>query len=98
MESPRHSSRSSKHSSRKKSSNMGASAARVDVAEPRALSQSQRVDAMIVWAQKEANRAGHTFSESDITKLRVHAKIREPEDFQLMVKNMILIVDHKEKI
>ena len=94
----RHSSRSSKHSSRKQSSSMGASAARVTVAEPRSLSQSERVDAMIAWAQKEAHRAGHTFSESDITKLRVHAKIREPEDFQLMVKNIILIVDHKEKI
>jgi len=96
-ESTRHSTRSSKHSSRKQSSNMEASAARVTVAEPRPLSRGEQIDSMIVWAQKEAKKSGKTFTESDISKLRIHAKIREPEDFQLMVKNMILIVDHKEK-
>ncbi|QVL56131.1 MAG: hypothetical protein KFB95_02700 [Simkaniaceae bacterium] len=53
---------------------------------------------MIAWVQKEAKKSGKTFTESDITKLRVHAKIREPEDFELVVKNLIAIVNHQEKM
>ncbi len=72
-----------------KPSNMAASAARVNVAEPKPLNESERVDAMIEWAQKEAQKVGKKFPESYIPILRDHAESRRPEIFQQIVRNLL---------
>jgi hypothetical protein len=72
-----------------KPSNMAAAAARVNIAEPKPLNESERVDALIDWAQKEAKKSGQTFSESYIPILRDHAESRTPEAFQQIVRNLL---------
>jgi len=72
-----------------KPSNMAAAAARVTVAEPKPLNESERIDAMIDWAQKEAQKVGKKFPESYIPTLRDHAESRSPESFQQIVRNLL---------
>jgi len=70
-------------------SSMAAAAARVNIAEPKPLNQSERVDALIAWAQKEAKKSGKTFPESYIPTLRDHAESRTPAAFKIIVENLL---------
>lgn len=69
--------------------NIGFSAARVNLAEPKPLNKSERVEAMIDWAQREAQKVGKEFSESSISDLREHAETRTPEAFRQIVGNLL---------
>jgi len=66
-----------------------AAAARVNLAEPKPLNESERVEAMIDWAQREAQKVGKEFPESYLSDLRDHAENRPPEVFQQIVRNLL---------
>jgi hypothetical protein len=70
-------------------SSMAAAAARVNIAEPKPQNKSERVDALIAWAQKEAKKSGKTFPESYIPTLRDHAESRTPAAFKIIVENLL---------
>ncbi len=72
-----------------KPSPMAASAARLNLAEPKPLNKSEQVETMIDWAQREAQKVGKEFSESSISDLREHAEDRSPEAFQQIVRNLL---------
>ena len=69
--------------------NMAASAARVNLAEPKPLNKSERIEAQLDWAQKEAQKVGKTFPEASLSYLEEHAESRSPEAFQQIVRNML---------
>ncbi|WP_316358997.1 hypothetical protein [Candidatus Neptunichlamydia sp. REUL1] len=64
---------------------MAAAAARVNIAEPKPLNESEHIETMIEWAQK----AGRKFPESYIPTLRDHTESRSPEAFQQIVRNLL---------
>jgi hypothetical protein len=64
-------------------------AARVNLAEPKPLNESERIEAMIDWAQREAQKVGKEFPESFLSDLRDHAENRPPEVFQQIVRNLL---------
>ncbi|MCB1111004.1 MAG: hypothetical protein KDK64_08475, partial [Chlamydiia bacterium] len=64
----------------------------------RTLSKDEMVGKRLRWAQHEARKNGKEFSESDLQKLTVHAKVQESDsEFKKIVRNVLQIAAHEEK-
>lgn len=92
--------RSAKSAGKKhpKSKATASTAARVSVAAPQSQTREETISSLLSWAQKYAKSKNHQFSQSDLSKLRIHASsnVDSPDRFKLMVQNMVSIVDHDE--